>query len=450
MGVGLERWSGYTVRIMGSSLRSSSLSFLLVSLSSALVFGQAAKPAAYTVHKIVFQGQTPYSQAAMESASGLTVGSPLSDADLQAAAERLMATGAFGDIGATLDGPKKSVDVIFKVQPVGPEHVLRASFDNFVWFTHGELVAELQQRVPLFNGSVPEGGNIQEAVQSALQQMVVAKSAGAKVSSQLVGAQAGQPFRMAEFHVDEPSILIHSLDIAGVPAAFAPGTNKVVHALIGAPYDDGLVGGLSERVLADYRNAGYQEAALSGLKSTVVSSSDRKVGVDVTATLQPGEVYRVSKLDWAGSPQMSSAEFTAAAKLHPGDVASQSALLASLENLDAAYRNHGYVDVIVDAGPKLDTSAKQVAYTVSVTSGPQYKLRDLTVVGLTPAQRKEFDSAWKLHRGDLYDAGYVKSFLANNTALPLLRGMSAGVKANEDPDAGLLDLTLSFVKETKS
>jgi outer membrane protein assembly factor BamA len=431
---------------MGHLRRSSMLSFLLVSLSCPLVFGQAPKPAPYTIQKLVFQGQTPYSQAALEAASGLKVGSPLSDADLRAAAERLINTGAFGDVGASLDGPAKSISVIFKVQPAGPEHLARASFDNFVWFSREELSSELQKRVPLFNGSVPEGGNVQDAVEGALKQMLTAKGVEAKVSSQLVGPHPGQPFRMAEYHVEAPSIELHRLEIAGVPPGFTAATDKVVHALIGSPYSDGLMGGLSERVLADYRNAGYQEAALTGLKSTVVSSGAARVTVDVTATLQPGEVYRVSKLAWAGSPQMTAAAFTAAAKLQPGDVASEQALLASVENLDAAYRNQGYMDVIVDAAPKLDRAAHQVAYTVSAIPGPQYKLRELTVQGLTPAQRKEFDSAWKLHAGDVYNAGYVKSFLTSNTALQTLASLKASFKANEDPEAGALDLDILFVK----
>ncbi len=78
--------------------------------------------------------------------------------------------------------------------------------------------------------------------------------------------------------------------------------------------------------------------------------------------------------------------------------------------------------------------------------GPEYRLRELTVQGLTPAQRKEFDAAWKLDAGDVYNAGYVKSFLSNNTAFKTLSGMTASFKANEDPEAGVLDLKISFVK----
>jgi outer membrane protein assembly factor BamA len=415
-------------------------------MGASVGLAQAAKTVPYNIHKIIFKGNTPYTQAALEGASGLRVGAALTETELSSAAERLIATGAFADVSATLDGPNKSVDVIFKIQPAGSEHLLRASFDNFVWFSHDELLAELGRRVPLFNGSVPEGGNLQDAIQQALQQMVEAKGVKGKVSAELVGAQAGRPFRMAEYRVEPPYIRVHEVNLTGVPAGFTRATDKVVHGLIGSSYNDGLDNSLSEKILADYRNAGYQDASLTDLRSSIASTTPEKVQVDVAATIHAGEVYRISGLTWAGSPQMSSTAFTSAAKLHAGDVASQKNLRESLESLEAAYRNQGYVDVIVDAVPKLDTAAHQVAFAVSAVPGVQYKLRTLTVTGLTSMQRKDFDTAWRLNAGDVYNAGYVKSFLTNNTAVQSLLGLSAAFTVSQDPEAALIDLTVAFHK----
>jgi outer membrane protein assembly factor BamA len=433
---------------MSHFIRAFTLRLSLLVAAASQGFAQTNSP--YTIHKLVFQGKTPYSQATLESASGLKVGAMMTQADLQAAAERLIATGAFADVGAELDGPVKSITVIFKVQATGPEHIVQASFDNFVWLSHDELIDGLKARVPLFNGTIPEGGNVQDAVQDALKAMLVAKGVEVKVSSQLVAPRPGQPFRMAEYHVVTPSVRVHLLDVAGVPAGFAPATDKVVHGLMGGLYNDGLVGGLSERILLAYRNAGYQESTLAVVTTIAAASpssaTPARVDVDVAATLHPGAVYRVSKVEWAGSPMMSEEAFEGEVKLHPGDVASQQKLEESLEFLDAAYRNQGYLDVVLDAAPKLDTAAHQVAFTVTAIPGTQYKLREVNVQGLTAAQRQEFDSAWKLHAGDLYSAGYVKNFLANNTALQTLTGMSASFKVTQDPEAGVADLNVTFFK----
>ena len=406
------------------------------------------EPDVYMVHKIVFDGKTPYSQEALEQAAGLKVEAQISSQDLQAAAERLISTGAFGDVGATVDGPRKSVSVIFKVTPVDQVHMLPVSFDNFVWFSREQLAAEVQSRVPLFNGLIPEGGTVQEAVQEALQQMLSAKGVKAEVATQLVAPYPGHPLRMAEYHVQKPDVKLHALELEGVPPAFARATATVKQDLIGMPYDDGLIVGFRDRILEDYRDAGYQEAALTGVRTTIVAASATRVDVDVKVTVHAGEQYRLSQLTWAGSPQMSVEAFRAAAKLRPGDIASQKAVNYSLEALDAAYRRQGYADVIVDAKPKLDPVAHLVSYTVTADPGTQYKLRDLRVAGLTLEQRREFDAAWKLHPGDVYNGIYVRSFLLNNSDLPTLKTMAARFNVLEEPESGLLDLDITFRKNS--
>jgi len=126
----------------------------------------------YTVKNIVFDGKMPYSQAALEAASGIKPGSTISKDDLQSASQKLIDTGVFADLSSTLDGPAKSITVIFKVKPQYPARILTASFDNFVWYQPAELTAEIQKTVPLFDGTVPEAGNEQDAIVAALKQML--------------------------------------------------------------------------------------------------------------------------------------------------------------------------------------------------------------------------------------------------------------------------------------
>jgi hypothetical protein len=134
----------------------------LLCLSVAPAFSQ------YTVKRILFQGTGPYAQADLEAASGLKPGDALNDAGLAAAAAKLNATGDFDDIRASLDGPVKSIDVIFKIKNGDPSRRYLVSFDNFPWWSAQELAAAIHQRVPLFNGTLPEACNQQDAVSAAL------------------------------------------------------------------------------------------------------------------------------------------------------------------------------------------------------------------------------------------------------------------------------------------
>jgi outer membrane protein assembly factor BamA len=438
--------------ILTSSMRLS-LCFSALLLAAPAPAQQRATPHAteYTIKRIVFQGTTPYSQPNLEAAAGLHPGAALTQAGLQSAAERLIDTGAFSDVQASLDGPVKAIDVVFKVQPTDSAHLLHASFGNLVWWQPDELTAELQKQVPLFNGSIPEGGNQQQAIETALHQLLTAKGINATVTSELIAPFPGQPLRLAEFRIQQPDIFLHSLTLTGVSPAFSTQTDQLSKLLTGTSYNEGLTNsGLQNRLLDIYHDAGYQEATITSLTRTITSATPSRVEVNVAATIHEGLPDHLSSLNWPGSPVMTSQAFTAAVKIHPGDLAAQQPLRDSLTNLDAAYRNHGYMDVIVDAHPTLDATNHQVAFTVTAVPGPQYRLRNLTVLNLSPSQRKEFDATWKLHKGDIYDAGYVTDFLKNNTALHTLAKYSASFNVVEDPEAATLDLTITFRMSTRA
>jgi len=413
-----------------------------VCLSSNVAFSQQ-----YTIKKLVFDGPTPYSQSALEAAAGLKPGDTIAKADLEAAAQRLVDTGAFTEMQTTLDGPLKAISVVFKLKAVDPSRMLTASFANFIWLPADELSTEIQKQVPLFNGTVPEAGNQQDAVLAALKQILAARSIDAAIAMTPVAPSPSQPLRLIEYSVTRPDIRIHTVKLSGVTPQFAAESDKLALMLAGSRYREGLApASLSNILLAPYRNAGYQAAAIASLTHSVASSTATRVDLDVAATVEPGELYHVSHLDWAGSPEMSAEGFAAEAELHPGDVASRKALLLSLGKLEAAFHNKGYIDAVITATPHLDAAAHTVAFTVAADPGAQYTLKSVTALNLTDAQRKDFDRAWNIPPGAVFNEGYVKSFLKNNTALLSLAQMTASFKVIADPDAHTVDLIMNFVR----
>jgi outer membrane protein assembly factor BamA len=277
--------------------------------------------------------------------------------------------------------------------------------------------------------------------------MLSEKGIAAKVSDEPLAPSPNQPLRVAEYRVDSPSVRIHTVTLTGVTPPFAPATDKLVHTLTGSRYNEGLApGSITNTLLSPYRDAGYQAASLSGLARNIVASTPSRVDVDVAATVTPGDLYHLAKLDWPGSPVLSAEDFNLDTNFKPGAVASQKSLLESLRVLEAAYHNKGYVDVAVTAEPKLDATTHTVVFNIAAIPGAQYTLKSVTPVNLNDAQKKDFDSAWKLHPGDIYNEGYVTSFLKNNTALHSFDDYSASFKTIADPDAHTIDLTVIFVR----
>jgi len=406
--------------------------------------------AQYTLKKIVFNGTTPYTQAALEAASGLKPGDTLNPAVMQQAAQRLSDTGAFGDLQVTLDGPVKAISIIFKFQPIDPAKTVVVDLENFIWWQPDELAVELRKRVPLFSDSLPEAGNLQQAVQDALSQMLAEKQIAAKLSSRITDATPGQPLRIVHYRVDSPDIRLHAIVLKNVPLDLSPQIDKLTAALAGSPYRQGVAGnGLTQNILNVYRDAGYLDASFDHLDRVIDSTSPGKIDVDLSGSIKAGEPYHVAKIDWAGSPLIGEKEFADASKLHPGDLASQKQLHASLALIDAAYRRQGYMDVSVDGAPQLDTAAHLVSYAISVNPGVQYHLSEINASNLAPDTRRQFDAAWKLHPGDLYDETYLASFIKSNIALPYLQPYSLSYRVERDPDNHLVKLFLIFVRGAK-
>lgn len=401
--------------------------------------------AQYTVKEMVFNNAAPYADADLEAACGLKPGTPFSAADLQAAAQRLIDTGDFDDVQVTIRGPFKAITVAFTLKPYAPSQLLQAGFENFVWWQPKELATALQAKVPLFHGSIPEAGNMQEAITAALQQLLAEKKIAATISHTVIEPSVSHPNRIIEYRIDNPSIRLSAIRLAGVSPSFQSAIDKVTSSAIGKAYSEGLAGlNLTDQILEPYQALGYLDAALTRFDRTPSTSADR-VDVTVAVAVHEGDPYRVSKVEWGGSEIMSSAAFSSATKLHPEDIASRKTLDASLDNLAAVYRSKGYLDAAVTASPAIDAATHHVAYTVSVVPGQQYRLRSVNALNLSPVQRKDFDNTWKLKPGDIYDAEYVSKFLTQNTAVMSLTGYSATYKALVDPDSHVVDLTLTFV-----
>ena len=422
--------------------------FRVFRIACALVCLATPALAQYTLKKIVFDGATtPYTQAALEAASGLKPGDQATNDTLQQAAQRLSDTGAFGDLQVTFDGPAKAISIIFKITPLDTSHQLTATFDNFIWFTPEELEAGLCARVPLFTPILPETGNLQDAVQTALADMLKEKGVTAALTHDIFEPSALRPIRIVAYRVKTPAIRLRTVNLTGISPEFASPIREIEARIAGRPFSEGLENvTTAEILLAPYLKAGYLNAHLTGRTLTPTTSSLDRIEVDVTAAVNAGAPFHVGDIVWAGSPQMSSEAFAGASPLRTGDLANPTILAKSVDLLAAAYRKQGYADVLVSPKPALDTAANRVSYTFSAVPGEIYRIRSLSPLNLTSAQQSDFNRGWTLKAGDVFNSEYITNFLQQNTALRSFDGYSATFKAIRDPESHLVDVTVTFIR----
>jgi outer membrane protein assembly factor BamA len=398
----------------------------------------------YTAAKIVFNHPGPYTQDQLETAAGIHPGASFKSDDLGAAAQRLVDTGFFSDVGATLTGRVDSATVLFDIKPIDRSQMVHVGFQNFAWLTHAEIESALQAKAPLFLDYLPETSPLLDDFSATLTAALAAKGITAKVTHDTIEPTLVSPERTLEFRIALPSVRVANVKLDGVSPDLVPLIQKSVNAAARAPYSESPTGATTaDRILAPLLDAGYIQASLSNITLAPTLSGDG-ASVVISATLTPGDIYHVSSVTFAGTPLLSADSFAASAKLHPGDIASRAQLFETLKPLDAAYRRQGYMDVVIAAAPKPDLATHQVAYTISVTPGEQYRIHEVTADNLAPAARADFDRGFQMKPGDIFNPDYVTGFLKNNTALQALRGYSASYKAYADPNAHTVDLVLTF------
>ena len=412
----------------------------------------AVAHAQYSIASVTFKNPGPYTTPELLAASGLETGQLLNQNSLANAAARLLNTGLFLDAEISYTGTGKARGLVVDLKPIALGKLLPASFENFAWFTPEELTNGIHAHVPLYRGAASDAGTLPDDIQSALQQMLTTKGITATLSHTIIEPTNTHPLRTVSFRIEQPSVQLLTVHLSmvsppGAVAALTPGLQKAVNLAPRQPYNEGLSGLTLEDTLLDpFRRAGYIQSTLDNLQRTVAPSpTDPKVFlVTYTARIVTGEPWKIAALIWTPTPLYSAADFARDNKLHPGDPANDTALLALEAAISAAYLSHGYMDVYVLPHPLADLAAHAVTYNLEPIPGDVYRLRTATPTGLSPEALQEFNSTLQLKPGDIYNPAYVTEFIHNNTALKHLSTYAGGFQASADPQTHLVDLTLTF------
>jgi outer membrane protein assembly factor BamA len=404
-----------------------------------LAAGALALPACAQIiaKKVTFTG-VPQPQAELLAYSGLAPGKPLSHAEIDAAAQKLMDTGLFSNIQYKYDG----IELLFTMTPA--DGALPVQFANFPWWDDAALTSALEAKVPLFHGTLPAEGGLQQSVINALTAMLAQKGVTASIAAMPSNDLAGKTIAIA-FHIDAPPVQVGTVTLTGASAAFADPVSAIEKAAAGQNFDGAVESTLNMALKAVYHRQGYLEAAMNGFAHGEPQVAGGKVLVPISATIVEGPQYKVASITLAGSTLVSQDDFAKTAKLHPGDIANEDLLRGTLATLAMPYKAHGYLRAKIDGAPRFDTTAHTVSYAVTVEPGPVFHMGELSLINLSAQQQADVLKFWPLHEGDVYDATVATSFLVRNKAnLHSLDGWSASWKAYEHEDTDIVDLVVTF------
>ena len=382
--------------------------FILL-FTSVAAFG-AASPAPSKIVSIHVAGQQRYSEAQIVAASGLQPGQDFSEENVQAAVQKLGATGAFDNVEYRYKPEGSGTEVEFNVTESGKLH--RFVFDNLVWLSNSEVDEYLRKHVPLFSDLLPESGTVLDEVAAALQQLLANNKIDAQVMHIQYGA-LGSSNWLHLFSAMGPQLKITSVQFQGAEGVDPTALKQEAGPLIGRGYSSVQCQEFAKDTFVPlYRERGYLRVAIAAPLARVVAqpTGTGTYDIEVSYPVIEGLVYNWGSVKWSGNQVLASSDLEALMNMKHGELANGKRIDSGLVQVGQGYGKKGYIEAKVQLEPAYDDVNRVVSYGAAISEGRQYHMGAFTVTGIVPAVAQQIQSKWRLKAGDIYDSTYLRDF----------------------------------------
>ena len=418
--------------------------FTVCILSAALPAGQAQSPA--KIAKLEITGNKLYSAQQIVSSSGLAVGQQFSRNALNDAVNRLGDTGAFEFARYNFHSDGGNVVVELVVKEAASFH--KCAFENFVWFSDKDLQELLHRSLPLYNGSVPESGNLADAISAELERILKSKGITAAVTHTPFGALGNKNwvYVYSAEGVYENVVAVNfdgatTVDLAALQKEAAPLLKRNFASTEFRLFSD-------SSFIPFYRERGYLQVKLGDPIAKPATADDCKTGCDVAVTfpVTEGFIYKWNPAAWSGDLIVSAQDLEKLLGMKPGEIANAKKIESGFDQLRKDYWGQGYMEMRPRLTPAFDDAAKAVTYSINITQGAQYHMGSFEITGFPPDLIARLQKAWHVKPGDVYDGNYLEEFLrrdlknAINDGHIRIRKIDTGSKLNKE--AATVDVSI--------
>ena len=344
-------------------------------------------------------------------------------------------------------------------QPVSER--LPYTFTNFPWWTDSQIRTELKHRIPSLGDEVGRGSAQEAQVRDALTAMLAAKGVRATVVSDEPSATSGAvtafvktlPFYFPgttqrphiEFSISAPQILVGGIELDSSPEGDLVG--RVARQMEGKPFDSSNILLTAHQLAEPLQRHGY-------LSAEVVVSAGHPMRVDdnyyvpMKAEISAGPLYHVGMISADGGPLLHGRDLSGYFDLQTGEVATPYAFDRLESSIMTVYFQAGYASVHFVDKPDLDPERATATYHLQTVTGPQYRLRTVTVRNLSPEHETEVRNLLALAPGDVYDQIAIDELHAKVAENAKLKGLDYSFAPSTDRNLNVIDLTLDFFKDS--
>ncbi|HJQ70687.1 MAG TPA: POTRA domain-containing protein [Blastocatellia bacterium] len=415
---------------------------LLTSLLNATAFGQQSDAKVWKLNKIEFSGLQRFNESQVTPITGLQQGASVDMAGLNAAMQRLEDTGFFKKVGYNYRYRGDQLDVTFSVEEMKWD--LPVVFDNFVWFTEEEIHTAVRKLVPNFGGYAPRTGNVTTLITRALAQLLRERNIAGEVEYVPTYDEYGRSEKDHNFSVKGQKFQICKLKFPGAASVKESDLVRVSKPLMSMDYSRGYLNEfIHGNLVAVYRERGHLRARFGAPQVKLDQSPDCNNGLDVTIEVEEGQAYTLDKAEWQGNEALSVNELEAMLGMKSGDVANGLKVGSALKTIRAAYGKRGYIMAKAVAAESFDDAKRSATFQISITEGPQYRMGDLTFMGVSESDGNKLKEKWKLKPGDVFDDTYPEDYMKN--VLPkAARAREYGIVPKLDRENKTISFTITI------
>jgi outer membrane protein assembly factor BamA len=373
---------------------------------------QPPAPAEFQLGLVSVAGVNRYTPAEVTRLSALKTGQAVRPSDLDNTVRQMSSTGLFASLKYRYTTSGNRLDVTFDIEE--PPWSMPVVLDNFIWLRDEELIAAIKQKVPTFDGTLPVNSEVTSYMTSVLQHLLDERQIRGKVEFALYNSQTTGKSQYL-FSVKGTGLGVCALRVTG--ASVIPESQLVEAAaeLTRRDYSRLYLTELANGTLRTmYQQRGYWRAEFQDPIATVGTGPDGCAGVSVTLRVDEGAPYLWDRAEWRGVSAMTTKELDAALGLKPGDVADVTKMETGLRQVRGAYRHLGYMQQRSTMTPRPDDATRRLVLDVTIEEGPQFRLGELTITGMSDQDADALRKKWTLEAGAIYDDSYIQQFRKEN------------------------------------
>jgi len=399
--------------------------------------------APWPLEHLAVQGNQNYTAQQVLTVAGLKIGQTVDKDGLEAARQRLMDTGAFDRAGyryvSAQDG--KGYDVTMEVAEMAQMYPIR--FEDLP-ATDAQLRDWLKQKDPLFAPKIPatkiELDRYVKWIAEFLAQQNYHETLAGKVVSE-----------------DTPDLTIlfrPAKERAAIARVKFTNTGDLPSGLLQTAISGVAIGvGYTEprlRLLLDasvkplYEARGMIRVTFPKVETTPAKDVD---GIEVTVEVEQGPVYKLGRVSFSGSDELTPKELAKLTNLKPDKTVNFDEVRAGQDRIAQSLRRDGYMLGKSEVHRTVNDTAKSVDVKFEIVPGPRFTFHELTIVGLDIETEPVVRKLWGLNPGHPFNVDYPNHFLERIKEMGIFENLTkTNSESKVNPKDNSVDVTLYFNK----